>query len=283
MERHVRLVHESYNKSGRNFIVDRPATETRINPQLARSNLDPEDPQYYDEWHFKGFNQMIKSMNSIADFKRNMATSGSMIHANVNSLQEQLNQCRAELYGLHSNYWRMSKYEIQGVSGYFCKRCLSFSSHFIRDLGYDKTAEGKHCCDERKVETIYAVSIKKDDIYQRYDYWAKILLDSINFFIPNTKYLIATDISEFFNGFAEAFNSEFAKILIGIPDRYALIEWPDLKKPNWMDKSIVNLGKKIKMEGSDLMDFLRITKSSYSLFKILSRNSSRMIYFSIVP
>lgn len=44
------------------------------------------------------------------------------------------------------NYVIVRKRLISGISGYFCKKCLTFQFQYIKDIGFDLTAEERHRC-----------------------------------------------------------------------------------------------------------------------------------------
>src|SRR6266498_202919 len=49
-----------------------------------------------------------------------------------------------EFQNISANNWILPKADVQGISGYFCQYCRTFSSRPIRDVGYDKTERQKH-------------------------------------------------------------------------------------------------------------------------------------------
>ncbi len=201
---------------------------------------------------------------------------------NINLIQQELNFNRNQLAFISSNYWLIPRNEIGGISGYFCERCSTFKVEFVRDIGYDKTAQARHCCDENEVKSKQKLSTMPSDVVARDDMWARELLNYIYSLNPKFKYLIAEDVSRAFNELTDRFDSEKANMLLGIPDRYCLYKLAESSKPDWMDRVLANLDKKIIMQEFEIIDFLKRTKSTYAVFEISRGTSSKMIKMILV-
>jgi len=201
---------------------------------------------------------------------------------NVNLIQQELNFYRSRLALITSDYWLVPKNQIAGISGYFCERCQVFEQEFVRDIGYDKTAQARHWCDEDKVKSKHKLSTNSSDIAARDDIWARILLNSINSLNPNLRYLIATDVSYAFNVLASSFDFQQVNMLMGIPDRYCLYQFHESARPDWINRALANLDKKIAMEESEIIDFLKRTKSTYAAIEVSTKESFKIIRVMLV-
>jgi len=235
-----------------------------------------------DEFPFPGFDRSMNMMKKLAEFGYTTNKFQNPSPVNSIELQNQLNSVSRQLLDLQSNNWIIPKSQIFGISGYFCKRCQCFTFRFVRDPGYDRTAEAKHICDEQKVRSIHAVSIRPSDAAANDNFFAKELWNSLNFFMHGTKYLICVDLSKAHNELTGALNSDIAKLILGIPDRYCLYTIKEAEMPIWLNRALENLGKKTLVQENEAIDFLGIAKSSYAIFEILTGHSIRMIYVCLL-
>ena len=62
--------------------------------------------------------------------------------------------------------------------------------------------------------------------------------------------------------------------LIGVPDRWYLC--PVEKGLEWIERIVTNVGNKVRLEDSEVTDFLRRAQASYAIFDIQTETSSRM-------
>jgi hypothetical protein len=174
MERHMDLRHKALSSEVKTFgFHNKEYSPAFIPNKSAIVNDAPRDsmPMSNDPI-FKGQSETIDMTKSLTEFgKVCRELSNNRIKAtNVNYLEQQVNFHVRQLSDIYSNFWLVPKNEIRGVSGYFCEKCQSFSSHFIRNEGYDITAEAKHQCNWIK-------SIQTDI------FWEQILLNSVNFYL----------------------------------------------------------------------------------------------------
>lgn len=186
---------------------------------------------------------------------------------NVVHLQQQLNSSTRELSNITSSFWLVPKDEIGGIIGYFCENCQAFELEFVRDIGYDKTAEARHYCHEDKVKIRQKISAEPSDITAREDVQVRELPFYIKSLNPNIQYLIAQDVSKACNAVRNNFNS-LANIILGFPDRYCLCRYHESDTLDWINRALSNLGKKIIIDKSEMVDFLKRTKSTYAIFEI---------------
>jgi hypothetical protein len=113
-----------------------------------------------------------------------MSDHRSLLEWQVSSLNQQLASCEIRFSDLLSNNWIFSKGAIQGISGYVCKICRTFSLKSVIVPGYDMTMERKHRCadsPDRRSYIVLPIPLDIPDV----DYWAaQTLLDQVNIYIP---------------------------------------------------------------------------------------------------
>lgn len=172
-----------------------------------------------------------------------------------------------EIARVRSESWIIPKDEIQGLSGYVCRRCNSVGFGPVRDIGYDMTMQAKHTCDEDKVKSIKMVSIRPSDVWHLYDTTAGMMLDRLNRLMPHPKYLIAEDVSKLFDTLETMMDPSIVKFLIGIPHRYYLYSVKSNEKVQWLERILANLGMKSMAAESEIRDFLRRVLSTFAVFE----------------
>jgi hypothetical protein len=273
MERHIDLRHKVQLSEVKTFGIH----HKDYNPVILRNNSAiahdaPRDSmRVSNDPIFKGLsetNDMTKSLTEFGKVCRELSNNRIKTE-NVDYLKQQVNFHVRQLSDIYSNFWLVPKYEIRGVSGYFCEKCQSFSSHFIRNEGYDMTAEARHQCNWIKSG-------------QTDNFWEQTLLNSVNFYLPNMKYLLGRDLTQPFNQIRINFNSDIANRMFGIPERYRLYSLQNSVKLDWLDRVLANLGKKVMIKEFEMMDFLRRVKSTYAIFEIPMGESVKMISISLV-
>ena len=67
-------------------------------------------------------------------------------HAINESTWDRMKSAESAVNYLLNNYIIIRKSQIQGISGYTCNDCLTFHFRYIKDPGYDLTAEERHHC-----------------------------------------------------------------------------------------------------------------------------------------
>ena len=273
MERHMDLRHKALSSVVKTFGFHNKEYSSHFIPnKSAIVNDAPRDsmPMSNDPI-FKGLSEMNDMTKSLTEFGKIVRelSNNRMETANVNYLKEQVNFHLRQLSDIYSNFWLVPKHEIGGISGYYCEKCQSFSSHFIRNEGYDITAEASHRCNWIK-------SGQTDIICE------ERLLNSVNFYLPNIKYLLGQDLTKPFNQIRIKLNSDIANRILGIPERYRLYSLHNSIKLDWLDRVLANLGKKVMIKEFEMMDFLRRVKSTYAIFEIPMGVSVRMILISLV-
>ena len=91
--------------------------------------------------------------------------------------------------------------------------------------------------------------------------------------MPGIKYGLSLDLTQFFV-YLNKYDSIVVLKLIGVPDRWYLC--PVEKGLEWIERIVTNVGNKVRLEDSEVTDFLRRAQASYAIFHIQTDTSSRM-------
>jgi hypothetical protein len=210
-----------------------------------------------------------------------MPTSLTTTLQNLNDLKQQLMICQNQLAYIQSDNWMISKREIRGISGYLCRRCKTLSFIPIKDPGFDMTMQAKHVCDEEKVKRIFCVPIRPIDVWNEANAFAGILLNRLNFIIPDEKYLYAQDYSNLFCLTTSKLGHDMALNMLGIPNRFPWYRLQENHKIDWVETALNNLGKKVLIQEEEIRDFLIRINSTYAIFEIEKAEDRRWIYMSL--
>ena len=186
-----------------------------------------------------------------------------------------------EIATIKSQNWVIPNSEIHGLAGYVCRRCNQIEFDGVRNIGYDMTMQARHICDEEKVKSIKMVPIRPADVRTLNDTAAGIILERLNYLMPGQKYLLAEDLSKSFEIIEGLLNTEIAKILLGIPDRYYLYSLGKDERIDWIDRSVSNIGKKTMVKDFEIKELLRMVKSTYAIFEIPIDDIVRRILISV--
>jgi hypothetical protein len=218
--------------------------------------------------------ETLKPVLDFAELQNKMSNSSqasnylNSIESQVNSLRERMASYDKRISDLYSYNLVFPKGAAQGISGYICKKCQTFSFKAIFDPGYDMTMESRHRCNESDYKRSYTVIPIPSGVPDVDDWIAQCLLDQINFYIPIGKYLVATDMTKCLNDFSTISNAEIAQGIVGVPDRFPFYSFKNSSKTDWIDRAIDNLNKKIVMTDFELLDFFRKVKATYGIFEI---------------
>ena len=144
MERHMDLRHKALSSQVKTFGFHNKEYSPAFIPNKSAivNDAQRDSMRVSNDPIFKGLseaNDMTKSLNEFGKILRELSNN-RIETENVNYLKQQVNFHVRQLSDIYSNFWLVPKDEIRGVSGYFCEKCQSFSSHFIRNEGYDITA-----------------------------------------------------------------------------------------------------------------------------------------------
>jgi hypothetical protein len=275
MQRHASDSHGIYF---RNPKTDLTRSTTFLHNQSLTHNVVPNTS--YSSWD----NTLAEITKMYADYTKSRQIEGNSINMfeTVNHLQQQVNYLQNQLSQIHLNNVITPKKGFLGVSGYFCKRCRTFSWTYVRDPGYDMTMEAKHYCDEEKVKKIFMVTIRKIDEWNLDNYLVEELLMSLNSLIPGDKFLFAQDLTYMFSSLSSVMHTKSIYYVLGIPHRLPYYFVQD-GKINWVYRALSNLGKRILMNNEEIRDFLRRLKSTYGMIEIPNGRILRRIQMTIVP
>jgi hypothetical protein len=270
LQRHLKLMHSVHDKTGS---VD-GALKVIYNNKPKVDN-----PLSIIQETLKQVSDFVDLQNKITN-SRQISDHRNLLEWQVSSLNQQLASCQQQLSDLLSNNWIFSKGAIQGISGYVCKICRTFSLKPVIDPGYDMTMEKKHRCLDSPNKRSYIVLPIPSDIPD-VDHWtAQTLLNQVNFYFPIGKYFIAKDITEAFIYFSDRFNPEIAREALGIPDEYYCHTLENNSKINWINRAIYNLGKKIILTDDEALDFFRRVKSTYAIFDVPIDGTRRQFFMT---
>lgn len=214
-----------------------------------------------------GLDQSLERLSNLTKVAADYASTMNIFQESADD-KRKIAMYQNEINWIKSNNWIVPNSQTQGLSGYVCRRCNLIGFLNIQDIGYDMTMQAKHRCNEAKVKSIRMCSIRPSDIWHLNDFAAKIMLDRLNCIMPGQKYLLAEDISYSFNSIEKALNTEIAKLLWGIPDRYYFYSLGKDERIAWLDRSVSNVGKKTIIEDFEIKELLRKVKSTYAIFEI---------------
>jgi hypothetical protein len=218
--------------------------------------------------------ETLKPVLDFAELQNKMSNSRqasdylNSLESQVNSLRQRMASYDKRISDLYSYNLVFPKGAAEGISGYICKKCQTFSFKAIFDPGYDMTMESKHRCNESDYKRSYMVIPIPSGIPDVDNWAAQRLLEQLNLYIPIAKYLVATDMTKCLSHFSTISNAEIAQGIVGVPDRYPFYSFKNNSKTNWIDRAIDNLNKKIVMADFEILDFFRKVKSTYAIFEI---------------
>jgi hypothetical protein len=206
----------------------------------------------------------------------------------MTSVQKQIGLSQAanfyaeQLKNIYTNYWILPKVEVRAISGYFCRRCKTFSLRPIRDVGFDLTEKAKHVClqEDLDINKIQLDSKNLADSILR-DELVGILKNHMNFYMSGIKYIVAVDMTDLFVLLMKKHDLEGTLKLIGVPDRWYLHSLEQGFNPQWVDRALANLGKKVSLDDAESCDFLRKIQATYAIFQIRGKTSTRWYAISI--
>ena len=120
----------------------------------------------------------------------------------MNSLEDQ-NRLRQSvsflsngLANMRANNCILPKAMIQENSGYLCPHCLTFTHAPIKDPGYDMTEETRHQCDPVRIRNVQTAQPQQLYLVNLEESILQILTNSLNFYMPGNKYLVAFDFTD---------------------------------------------------------------------------------------
>lgn len=270
LERHFKLIHQS---GERNNILEPRLKEfetTKFNnvQQGAQSSF-------------------LRAFSEVAEFGEilNRMSTSSQISGKLNSLQSQIGSLQQELsyYKNHlneliSSNWLMPLKAVQGFSGYICNKCQNFSLKPIFNLGYDKTMESRHICNENTSKRNYYNFEFSQELKDTESWATRILFDNLSRIVPIGKCIIVKDLTRAFNNFSTIFNPDEVRTVFGIPDRYYGLSLENSQTENWMEHAINNAEEKIMLSDDEVLKFLKLSKSTYAIFQIPVKDTFKHMF-----
>jgi hypothetical protein len=88
---------------------------------------------------------------------------------------------------------------------------------------------------------------------------------------------LSLDLTNFYIYLASKLDPILALRLIGVPERWYLC--PVEKGIQWLEKIVTNVGNKVRLEESEVNDFLRRVGASYAIFDMRTETTFR--YFLV--
>lgn len=223
-------------------------------------------------WH--EVDEYSKLQDRIANSKQTFDRVNTL-QSSVNNLQSNVNMLENQLRELHQHNWIIPRFHIQGLNGYICHLCNTFSFRPVMDLGYDLTMQCKHNCFRQLGG--FTTSIPKE--VQDVEGWAaKILLDQMSYYESIGKCFMLSDMSKVFH----LWNNEYRDIVFGIPDRHPLIAINDEHILDLIDNTRKNPGKKILLGDSQILEILKKTKSTYSILELPQKGGAKYFYMRFI-
>ena len=276
LERHVQLMH-GINKHPKNL---------HSVPSQRENNKNFFDDEMFNPPLF-GLKENFKEVHDFVEMQNKMTNSTqafnqiNSLNSQVTSLQQQVTSYYRQLSDLHAYNWLLPKALVQGISGYLCENCKSFSLKPIFDLGYDMTMKSKHRCNNMQLKNSYPTFPIPPDI-PNIDYWAgKVLSDYVSLHPYIGKCLFTRDLTKATKTFREELDIESDNTVLGIPDRFSLYRVNKKNYTLWMDRAIQNLGTRIAMADVEVMEFLTKVKSTYAIFEIQIGPDIRRIFMAL--
>jgi hypothetical protein len=162
------------------------------------------------------------------------------------------------------------KSHVQGISGHICILCNKFSFKLVMDLGYDITMTSKHRCGHQ----IGCFEMPIPQNLRDVDEWAaRVILSHLSYYSSIGKMLRADDISQHSRVLKDPYFRE------NMMDKYPIFALPKAYKPDWISRATSNLGKKILVSDNEIIDFLRIAKSTYAILGLKEEDGNTRHYF----
>jgi hypothetical protein len=245
-------------------IVD-TALKSTFNYKPAPDNPPSNPPLFGLKENFKEVFDFVDMQNKISN-SRQTSERLNFLECQVGYLQQQVASYEKRFADLLLYNWLFPKGAIQGIGGYVCKKCQTFSLKAIFDPGYDMTRERKHRCNYSADKRSYIVFSIPSYIQNVDDWPAQTMLNQVNFSIPIGKYLLAKDIPKGLNDLSNNLDPEIAQEILGVPDKYHFYSLENNDKLNWIDRAIDNLAKKIVMADNEVLDFFREWRDYATIF-----------------
>lgn len=234
-------------------------------------NSDPVKHYYYDEPHGDqghfGYSEQMKTLVEMG-FRIAQNNYASILFNNI-ALSNTLNN-------ITQNNVLIPLKEISGFSGYACPSCHTTIIVPIRDLGFDKTAKGRHVCRSERIEEIIKLPNRDHSFSTNLVPFLTSQLRTIaNHWIPGRKILAARRLS-----LGSSTNVVQSDLVMwdGIKQcRYPYVNFPDFNKP-WLARVLSQ--ERVELNDQELTDFLGLAEGSFAIFPIyeIDRISFVLLY-----
>jgi hypothetical protein len=257
LTRHINTIHgleEDAPNGGRRASKNRATNEPFSSGPM---NSGPMKQQYYDERHGDqghiGYSEQMKTLMEMA-FRIAQNNYASILFNNI-ALSNTLNN-------ITQNNVLIPLEEISGFSGYACPSCHTTIIVPIRDLGFDKTAKGRHVCRSERIEEIIKLP-NRNHSFSTYlvPFLTSQLRIIANNWIPGRKILAARNFSL---GPSTSLVQSNLVIEDGIKQcRYPYVSFSDFSKP-WLERVLIQ--ERVELNDQELTDFLRLAEGSFAVF-----------------
>ncbi len=259
LQRHYLLVHGQGVKVPEYEQYQKPLMKPN-NFQNTREYQKPENPPWELSW--ENIERMAKVNNTISNSKQTFDQ--------INFLQEKANYLEKELAALYYNYWMIPQSHVQGISGYICKLCNKFSFKLVMDLGYDMTMLSKHRCGQQI--GCYEMPLP-ENLMDVNEWAATVILSYLSYYSSIGKMLRADDMPQHSRMLEDPYIRE------NMMDRYPIFTVPKDYKPDWISRATSNPGKQTLVTDKEIIDFLRIAKSTYAILELKEEDGETRHYF----
>jgi len=223
-----------------------------------------------------GFDKELARMSQLMKVSTDY-TNSSHVFQTINNLRSTLAFRESEMQNITSNYYLTPIKEMKGVSGYLCITCNQLGFGPIRDIGFEKTNQARHRCDEQKVKDIKVCSNRKPDTRSWDEFLSSRMSEYLTLRMPGRKYIESDDVSDVFAALEKNFGFDVAKKMFGIPDRLPFHSIGQNEEKDWIKRTLRNVGKKIAIEDFEIKELLMMVRSSYAMLEIAAERPRRII------
>jgi len=152
---------------------------------------------------------------------------------------------------LMDNFVMTRKNEVAGISGYVCKRCLTFQYVYVQYIGREQSARERHRCRKSSIEEANNVQNKVDRLRHIRTRANNCLATLANLIWSGKKYMITNSSP------SPAFVNNF---------HGPILTYESITPTHWTWRKILN--KKIKLGDIAFENFIMRTRGTYALILI---------------
>lgn len=161
-----------------------------------------------------------------------------------------LNDARASLQQIYSNFFMISKFFVAGISGFVCPDCLEFEAICIKDLGFDRTMQHRHFCRRSDVEI-------EDKIPDYRSILPAIELGANDSLFTMTKWWLS----------GRSFLKSYEMPISGLASEIYVV---DAHSEDWLRAHARE--KRREIDDDDLKKFLALAKGTYAIFNFSEKD-----------